>query len=146
METVSNVFATTLTNEALYQRLLALEKEIELRAKAAESALEAANEANDHRLETMNNFRADLEKQARNFMTKADYDNQHKALEDKIEAYERMAAQRLTLLEQQSYELKGRQGLSTPLIVVMAGSVGAVLGFLIQLLYRTMSHMTIQGG
>lgn len=47
---------------------------------------------------------------------------------------------RLGRLEVFQNEAKGRQGLSFPLTLMLGGAMGAVLGFLINLLYTAVSH------
>jgi len=91
------------------------EERFEAQEQATASALQGAERAQDlarnameKRLDAMNEFRAALTDQTRNFLTKNEYSLQHKALEDIIEAHILNEAERVQAQEERiSGRLKG---------------------------------------
>lgn len=59
-----------------------------------------------------------------------------KAAAESLERWAATIATRLSVLEASRYETKGRQGLSTPLIVGISTIAGGVIGFLVQQLFK----------
>lgn len=59
-----------------------------------------------------------------------------KAAAEALERWASTIAERLSTLEAARYESKGRQGLSTPLIVGISTIAGGVIGFLVQQLFK----------
>ena len=74
-----------ITNEALAVAIAGLRKEIELRAKAGEAAIDVATKNMDSRLEGMNEFREQLNKQTLTFYTRTEADLKHEHFTGKID-------------------------------------------------------------
>jgi DNA-binding transcriptional MerR regulator len=68
------------------QRMLAAHQE------GTDKALEAAKEELERRLESMNEFREQLEAQSRTFLTREYYESRHTALAQKIDNVDKMQA------------------------------------------------------
>lgn len=63
-------------------------------------------------------------------LSRREFDMQHSVVADRIGVLEKSAAQ-----------VVGRQGLSTPLVAVISAFIGAFLGFALQFLFSTMTHI-----
>ena len=74
-----------ITNEALAVAIASLHKEIELRAKSADTAIRLATDAMDARLEGMNEFRDQLNRQTHTFYTRTEADLKHEHFTGKID-------------------------------------------------------------
>ena len=74
-----------ITNEALAVAIAGLRKEIELRAKSADTAIRLATDAMDARLEGMNEFRDQLNRQTHTFYTRIEADLKHDHFTGKID-------------------------------------------------------------
>jgi hypothetical protein len=74
-----------ITNEALAVAIAGLRKEMDLRAKAAEDAIAVATKTMDARLEGMNEFREQLNKQTQTFYTRTEADLKHEHFTGKID-------------------------------------------------------------
>ena len=74
-----------ITNEALAVAIAGLRQEMELRAKAAEDAIAVATKTMDARLEGMNEFREQLNRQTHTFYTRTEADLRHEHFACKID-------------------------------------------------------------
>jgi len=74
-----------ITNEALAVAIAGLRKEMELRAKSADDAIAVATKTMDARLEGMNEFREQLNRQTHTFITRNEAELKHEQLTSKIE-------------------------------------------------------------
>jgi Rad3-related DNA helicase len=61
-----------------------LEDKIKLNTEGTERALEIATKEMERRLEGMNEFREQLEKQTRTFLTKEEYELKHQLMQQKL--------------------------------------------------------------
>ena len=62
-----------------------------------------------------------------------------KAAAESLERWASTIAERLSVLEAARYENKGRQGLSTPLIIGISTIAGGFIGFLVQQLFKVVA-------
>jgi hypothetical protein len=69
-----------ITNEALAVAIAALRKEIELRARSSDDAIAVATKTMDARLEGMNEFREQLNRQTHTFITRTESELKHDQL------------------------------------------------------------------
>ena len=74
-----------ITNEALAVAIAGLRKEMELRAEANEVAITIATKNMDARLEGMNEFREQLNRQTHTFITRSEAELKHDQLACKVE-------------------------------------------------------------
>ena len=82
---------TGLTLDLLAERIDHEREVREAHERAAGAALATATEALDKRLEGMNEFRAQLTEQGRDFVTRTEYDAKHDALLNRLLVLERNA-------------------------------------------------------
>ena len=85
-------------------RLESLDEKMSIRLEALDKALNVAKIENDRRLEGMNEFRAELERSSKKFVTKESNDILHNAQTDVLEKI----SQRLRTVEQSKSNLDGR--------------------------------------
>jgi hypothetical protein len=71
------------------QRFLSQEEAVDAALAAAEKAVTKAEVANEKRFDSVNEFRAQLNDQARNFMPRKEYEVQQEALARRLTALER---------------------------------------------------------
>ncbi len=143
------------TTETLLLHIEVVLKEMNLRYeqrfKAAQEALEVARQSMERRLEGMNEFRAQLDRQVINFLTKEEYIVRHESLIKRIEetakrdfvflskdeyaSRHELLVQRLDIVTSRLDRLEARkEGLSATWAWIFAG-IGATVG-LLTLLYE----------
>ena len=82
-------------NAALNAAFLAADKAVQAALLAAEKAVIKAEVAAERRFESVNEFRGQLADQAKTFLPRQEYDVQHAALNDKVDALAKGLAERL---------------------------------------------------
>lgn len=115
-----------LTNEALAERLMALERLVDQRFEASDMALDRAREAMENRLNGMNEFLAALTDQANRTLPRLEYDAQHSKIVEDIK-----------ILMKSKSELEGKasqQALMLVLAVALTGMVFGVIGLVMRFL------------
>ncbi len=86
------------------ERFVALDKNIQIAMVAADKAVTKAELATERRFEGVNEFRQTLADQATRLMPRAEYEVQHKALEDLVE----LTSRRLGVVEALNANIQGR--------------------------------------
>lgn len=113
-------------DKALQAALVSQEKAVAAALAAAKEAVLKAEGAADKRFESVNEFRQQLSDQTNTFLSRPEYDAQHKALEDKVEV----------LTERMNQDKGG--DLHMGKIYGAIAAVGAVIGIIILLANRVL--------
>jgi hypothetical protein len=93
--------------KALEAAMVAADKAVQAALLAAEKAVNKAEVAAERRFESVNEFRAQLGDQAKTFMPRSEYEVQHSALADKMEAHALNLSARIDQLAKQVSEAAG---------------------------------------
>ena len=115
-----------LTNEALAERLMALEKLCETQFKNADQAIDLASRMMEKRLDGMNEFREALREQSTKMLTRSEYEIGH----DRV-VYD------IKILMKSRAEMEGKasqQALLLVLAVALSGMVFGIIGLTMRFL------------
>jgi hypothetical protein len=113
--------------EAFKAALGAQEKLTSASFTASEKAISKAEEAQSQYNIRSNEFRAQLGDQARTLMPRPEAEALNKVLEDKIADL----GKRISALNETGSEVRGKEKLSTPLLLSLVGAIFGAAGFLI---------------
>jgi hypothetical protein len=115
-----------LTNEALAERLMALERMIKDRFEVADAAIALASRSMEKRLDGMNEFRESLRDQAARMVPKSEFDIVAGKIQEDIK-----------ILMKSRAELEGKasqQALLLVLAVAMSGMLFGIIGLIMRFL------------
>ena len=153
----SGLAAAAAAELKLGERMESLRQLIDLRARMSETAVEKANEANEKRFESVNEFRTTLSDQARDFVTVAVLDARTSQLESLISGQDRLIrdlgtstttaitglgtriTQRETA-EASRREAKTDDHLTIGSVMGIIGGITAVLTFIAFMVFGTVGH------
>lgn len=107
------------------QRFSDQDKAVQAALLAAKEAVLKAEAASDKRFESVNEFRKTLSDQTSSFLTRPEYDANHKALEDKIE----LLTDRFNKNEGRGTGLQAGWGYLAGIIGLAATVIGIILAF-----------------
>lgn len=100
--------------------MLANTKAVEAALASADRAVNKADEANNKRLDGLNELRAMATDQTKNFLPRTEYQAQHDGLMSQLDD-----------LKTRVTKAEGRSGLSTPLLSVAAALAGALVTYVL---------------
>jgi len=106
--------------EAVTTAMTAAEKAVSAAMAAAEKAVTKAENASERRFESVNEFRQTLSDQSSSFLTRTEYQVQHKSLEEKIDSINRRAGTTETLVNDIRARGAGRNDIWVILTTVVA--------------------------
>lgn len=107
------------------QRIDDQDKYVESKFLAIKEAVLKAEVANDKRFESVNEFRAQLSDQTNSFLSRLEYNAQHKALEDRVTAL----TDRINVSEGKSNGINAGWGYLVGAVGLAAAVIGVILAF-----------------
>lgn len=126
--------------EFLETKILGVKESLTAALRANETAILKSEAATEERFRSVNEFRATLADSARLFMPRAEYEQAHKALEQKVETLERTLSGRVESVATRvsSREDRGRgMGEIWGYLIGVAGIITAIIAIAISVLKRS---------